>query len=110
MKNKDDKFEGKYKMLNIESVKYRTLLTKKFQKRKSYEPLDPNEILAFIPGTIKKISIAEGDNVKAGQLLLILEAMKMKNRILSPRDGVVKKINVKTGNIVAKNAVLIELV
>jgi biotin carboxyl carrier protein len=48
--------------------------------------------------------------VKAGELLLILEAMKMKNRILSPRDGVVKKINVKTGNIVAKNLVLIELV
>jgi biotin carboxyl carrier protein len=41
--------------------------------------------------------------------LLTLEAMKMKNKILSPLSGKVKSVNVKQGNIVAKNDILIEL-
>ncbi len=106
---KDDKYSGKLKTLNIEYFKYRTLLTEKFQKRKVYQAKDPKMILAFIPGTIRKVSVKEGDKVKAGDLLLILDAMKMKNQILSPLEGIVKKVNAKTGNIVAKDQVLIEL-
>ena len=107
---KNDENKGKYKGLNIEGLKYRTLLTEKFQKRKAYKEKDPKMILAFIPGTIRKISVKEGDQVKQGDLLIILEAMKMKNRILAPADATIKKINVKTGIIVPKNEVLIELV
>jgi len=106
---KDDKYAGKMKPLNVEYVKYRTLLTKKFENRKVYEEKDPRMVRAFIPGTIHKINIKEGDEVREGDLLLTLEAMKMKNRILSPLDGTVKQINVKVGVIVAKNTVLIEL-
>lgn len=109
MKKKEENKDAKFKLLNIESFKYRTLLTKKFQTRKAYEPKDPKMVLAFIPGTIQKLNVKEGDTVKSGELLLILEAMKMKNRILSPADGTVKKIHVKVGNIVAKNVVLVEL-
>lgn len=106
---KDDKYAGRMKPLNVEYVKYRTLLTKKFENRKVYEEKDPRKVLAFIPGTIRKINVKEGDVVKEGDLLLTLEAMKMKNRILSPVDGTVKHVNVKSGIIVAKNSVLIEL-
>jgi biotin carboxyl carrier protein len=106
---KDDKYSGKLKTLNIEYFKYRTLLTEKFQKRKVYKAKDPKQVLAFIPGTIRKVNVKEGDSVKAGDLLLILDAMKMKNQILSPLDGIVKKVNAEAGNIVAKNQVLLEL-
>ncbi len=109
MKKKEDKYEGKLKLLNIYYFKYRTLLTKKFENRKVYSDKDPRLVLAFIPGTIRKISVKAGDSVKKGDILVTLEAMKMKNRVVSPLDGTVKQINVKIGNIVPKNAVLIEL-
>ena len=54
------------------------------------------------------LKVAEGDTVKAGDQLLILEAMKMENILKSPGDGVVKKIKVKKGDSVEKNQVLIE--
>lgn len=106
---KNEKKPEKMKTLNVEFFKYRTKLTKKFENRQAYQEKDPKLVQAFIPGTIKKISVKEGDEVKKGDLLLILEAMKMKNRILSPMDGVIKTIHVKTGIIVPKNEVLIEL-
>jgi len=106
---KNNKEPEKLKSLNIEHFKYKTRLTNKFLKRKVYQEKDPKQILAFIPGTIRKINIKEGDAVKKGDLLLILEAMKMKNRIISPMDGTIKKVNVTTGIIVPKNEVLIEL-
>lgn len=106
---KNDEHKGKYKTLNVEYKNYRTLLTDKFLKRKVYAEKDPKLVIAFIPGTIRKINVKEGDLVQKGDLLLTLEAMKMKNRILSPLDGTVKKINVKMGNVVPKNEVLVEL-
>ena len=108
MKKKEDKYEGKLKLLNIYYFKYRTLLTKKFENRKVYVEKDPKHVLAFIPGTIRKINVKAGDSVKKGDLLLTLEAMKMKNRVVSPDDGTVKHVNVKIGNIVPKNTVLVE--
>ena len=109
MKKKDNNKPSNLKVLNIDYFKYRTQLTEKFIKRKVYEAEDPRMVMAFIPGTIRKINIKEGDQVTKGELLLTLEAMKMKNKIVSPLDGTVKKINVKTGNIVPKNTILVEI-
>jgi biotin carboxyl carrier protein len=67
-----------------------------------------NNIKAPMPGLIINLKVAEGDTVKAGDQLLILEAMKMENILKSPGDGVVKKIKVKKGDSVEKNQVLIE--
>lgn len=53
-----------------------------------------------MPGNIWKVLVAEGDTVKAGDTLLILEAMKMENEILAPRDGKVASIAVKEGSAV----------
>ena len=50
-----------------------------------------------MPGNIWKILVKEGDAVKSGDTLLILEAMKMENEILAPRDGVVSSINTTEG-------------
>ncbi|MDK2783686.1 MAG: glutaconyl-CoA/methylmalonyl-CoA decarboxylase subunit gamma, partial [Thermococcaceae archaeon] len=62
-----------------------------------------------MPGKVLRILVREGDEVKAGQGLLVLEAMKMENEIPSPRDGVVKKILVKEGDTVDTGQPLIEL-
>ncbi|MCU0382992.1 MAG: acetyl-CoA carboxylase biotin carboxyl carrier protein subunit [Cyclobacteriaceae bacterium] len=67
-----------------------------------------NNIKAPMPGLIISLKIKEGDAVKAGDQLLILEAMKMENILKSPGDGVIKKIKVKKGDSVEKNQILIE--
>ena len=97
-----------YKSLLIENIKYRTILTKKYQSRKPYEKKDIKKITAFIPGTIKKLYVKPGKKVKEGDKLLILEAMKMRNELLSPTTGTVKTILVKSGDMVSKSQLLIE--
>ncbi|TKC13003.1 acetyl-CoA carboxylase biotin carboxyl carrier protein subunit [Pedobacter polaris] len=65
------------------------------------------QIKAPMPGLVLSILINEGDEVKKGDNLLVLEAMKMENMIKSPTDGIIKKIAVKQGNKVEKNEMLI---
>ncbi|HYW05846.1 MAG TPA: biotin/lipoyl-containing protein [Longimicrobium sp.] len=66
-------------------------------------------ILAPMPGLVVKIEVAVGDAVKAGQGLVIVEAMKMENELKAPADGVVAKIAVKERQTVDKGAILIVL-
>lgn len=66
-------------------------------------------VSAFMPGTIQKIYVKIGDKVKKGDKILILDAMKMDNELLSPRNGVVEKINITEGEKVPKNHNLVEL-
>lgn len=68
-----------------------------------------NNIKAPMPGLVLNINVAEGDVIKPGDALLVLEAMKMENIIKSPGEGTVKKINVNKGQAVEKNQVLIEI-
>ena len=67
-----------------------------------------NYVKAPMPGLIIDLKINVGDQVKKGDTLLILEAMKMENILKSPGDGVVKGVNVKKGDSVEKNQVLVE--
>jgi biotin carboxyl carrier protein len=57
-------------------------------------------VTAPMPGTILNINVNEGDAVKEGQVLIILEAMKMENEILAPKDGKVVSIPVTKGSSV----------
>lgn len=57
-------------------------------------------IVAPMPGTVIKIVKTVGDEVKAGELVLVLEAMKMENEILSPSSGVISAINSTSGGTV----------
>lgn len=68
-----------------------------------------NEIHAPMPGLILDVNIREGDAVKEGDQLLVLEAMKMENTLTAPRDGVVKSVSVEKGQTVEKNELLIEM-
>jgi len=67
-----------------------------------------NAIKAPMPGLILEINVSVGQEVKENDPLLILEAMKMENSFLSPRDGVIKSIAVEKGNAVDKGQLLIE--
>ena len=66
-------------------------------------------VKAPIPGKIIEINIQEGQHLKAGDTLMILEAMKMENSIQMPQDGIVKKIHIKQGNQVKANEILVEI-
>ncbi|WP_074409233.1 MULTISPECIES: acetyl-CoA carboxylase biotin carboxyl carrier protein subunit [Aquimarina] len=67
-----------------------------------------NAIKAPMPGLLLDIQVEIGQEVKEDDPLLILEAMKMENIILSPRDGVIKSISASTGDAVDKGQLLIE--
>ena len=66
-------------------------------------------IIAPMPGQIKAILVREGDEVKAGQKLLIMEAMKLENKLPAPRDGRVKHILVRDGDIVSQGQELLTI-
>lgn len=67
-----------------------------------------NNVRAPMPGLIIDLKVKNGDSVKAGDTLVILEAMKMENIIRAPGDATVKSVKVSMGDGVEKNQVLIE--
>ena len=66
-----------------------------------------NEVWAPMHGRIVKLHVADGDEVKAGQLLLVMEAMKMEHHLNAPKDGVIKHVAVQAGTQVALRQSLI---
>jgi biotin carboxyl carrier protein len=95
--------------LNIDTSLYKTRISSKFENRKPYQPADHRIILSFIPGTVLDIMITEGQVVKMGDDLMILDAMKMQNRLKCKIDGRVKSIKVQKGDRVSKGTVLLVL-
>lgn len=67
-----------------------------------------DEILAPMPGIILEVNVAEGDAVKKGDSLCVLEAMKMENTLTASRDGIVKTVNIAKGETVDKGKLLVE--
>ena len=106
-----DKKEKKQRLSSIivDGGKYMTTLTNKYKNKKPYEEYNPKLIKAFIPGTIVEIFTKTGKKVEEGEMLLILEAMKMRNSVVAPCDGKVKKVVVKLGQMVSKGYVMIEM-
>ena len=66
-------------------------------------------VVAPMPGTILKVLKATGDAVKAGEVVLILEAMKMENEITAPADGTIGSLNLTEGSTVAGGDLLFEV-
>jgi biotin carboxyl carrier protein len=64
---------------------------------------------APMPGLVVAIPVEEGQEIKKGQVLLILESMKMQNELKSPRDGIINRIKVKAGESVEQKQVLLSV-
>jgi propionyl-CoA carboxylase alpha chain len=64
-------------------------------------------LVAPMPGTVVEVLAAEGETVTAGQVLVLLEAMKMEHRIVAPADGTVSEVRVSAGDGVDADAVLV---
>ncbi len=101
--------------INQEVKKTKTpKLVRKEVERKPGEGAVPNKatgagaIKAPLPGNIFKLNVAVGDAVKKGDVLLVMEAMKMENNVLAEKDAVVKNVKVAIGDAVLQNDILIE--
>ncbi|MEG0571194.1 MAG: biotin/lipoyl-containing protein, partial [Oscillospiraceae bacterium] len=66
-------------------------------------------VMSPMPGTIVDVKVNVGDKVKAGQVLVVLEAMKMENDIVAPTDATVTSVSVKKGDTVNSNDALVTL-
>ncbi len=101
--------QEEYETFRVYIAEYKTKLTSKFRNRKKWIPPNNNHLLALIPGTILEILVKENEKKKEGETVLVLEAMKMANRIIMPFDGTVKKIHVQKGDIVTNRQLMVEV-
>lgn len=67
------------------------------------------DVTAPLGGTVLSVQVSEGDSVKAGQVLLIFEAMKMENELVAPCDGTVKKVFVSKGSVIETGMVVVSI-
>lgn len=93
----------------VTARKYKTLLTTKYKNRPIWHKPSAGDVISHLPGTIIKIMVEKGQEVEAGQLLLIHEAMKMQNRVVAPIAGVVAELDVKEGEAIAKNHLMVKI-
>lgn len=93
------------KVHDIEVLDLRTVRLRKAQASTASHD-GPAEVSSPMPGKVVEILVNEGDTVKAGQGLIIVEAMKMENELKSPKDGIVASIKAEAGAAVDGGAVL----
>ena len=100
--------DSQYEEMHLENSVYLTEVPDSYKNRKPYKPINVKEVNAAIPGTIVDVYIEVGQKVKVNDELLILEAMKMRNKVRSHMEGEIKAIHVDVGDIVRKSTLLIE--
>lgn len=93
----------------VTARKYKTLLTKKYRNRPVWQKHQPGDVISTLPGTIVEISVVEKQTVEEGQILLVLEAMKMMNQVVSPVSGTIKNIYIKPGDKIGKNHLMMKI-
>ncbi len=100
--------EGDVKWMSSQGCTYR--LDRPTPRRRSAPGSAAEDSLrAPMPAQVRAVQVAEGDQVEAGQTLLLLEAMKMEIRLASPRQARVARLLVKPGEQVQRDQVLVEL-
>lgn len=104
-----EKKENEYVDFVVTARKYKTLLTAKYKNRPIWHKPLPGEVIAHLPGTILELKVEQGQEVEAGQLLLIHEAMKMQNRVVAPISGIVTEVSVKAGDKIGKNHLMVRI-
>lgn len=82
---------------------------KKVEEKKVVASSDANQVLSPIQGSVTNIKVKPGDKVKKGDVLLIIEAMKLENEVPSPFDGEVVEVLVSKGQNVASKDVVVTI-
>lgn len=100
---------GEFHRFKVDDTAYITRHTRKFENRKPYVPVDPHRFTAAIPGIVEAVHVHEGQQVRRGEKLVTVEAMKMKNDLRATQDAVVDVVRVKPGQMVAKGELLLDL-
>ncbi len=95
--------------ISIDGSTYETHLTPKFSRRRPFIRRDPRRVRAVIPGVVRRRLVEPGQRVTPGTPLLVIEAMKMENEIVSPIAGTVSEVLVEIGQKVVKGELLIDL-
>ena len=118
--------EGNEIQLEVNGTSYSAKMKEEIKKAKTptlvrsaskrpAEPLKINpsssktKIVAPIPGVVLSIDVKVGDTIKVGDRLLLLEAMKMENNIVSEKAGTITAVNITVGQQVLQNEIMIEL-
>lgn len=107
--SKKEELNPEYTTFTIDETKYETTIPARVSNRKAWERPNPKMITSFLPGTILELYVKEGDAVKAGEKMLLFEAMKMHTVIAAPFDATIKSIKISVGDKVPKGELLIEL-
>lgn len=99
---------GKDYEVTIEQIDERDVTPVKRESKVATTPVsaDGEKITSPMPGNILSVNVTQGAKVTKGQVLMILEAMKMENEIMSPIDGVVASLNVSKGATVESGTLL----
>lgn len=93
----------------VTARKYKTTLTEKFKNRPVWHKPYVGDVISHLPGTIVELDVKVGDEVEAGQLLLIHQAMKMLNRVVAPISGVVSEVNVQISEQIPKDHLMVRI-
>jgi biotin carboxyl carrier protein len=107
--------EGSYRVLLLGescTVQVEDERTRRAGKERPKQPLEEGEIAirSPIPGLIFDVPVTAGQKVQAGEILAIVEAMKMENELRAPREGVVQATHVDPGDSVEKGQILVTIV
>jgi len=126
-KAKIEEYKGDFVIVNVNGINYRVDIEReenktepklvRTQKNKPEISIttsamiqkSQNGVLAPIPGVVISIKVKEGDFVKIGDTVVILEAMKMESEITADKSGEIKKIAVKEGDSVQEGELLVEI-
>ena len=101
--------EKEMRFVHVEGVQYQ-LEKSAGRRRRASGGSTPGSLKAEMPGQVIDVRVAEGDTVTAGQVLVVLEAMKMEIRLTAPYDGTVAKLLVSQGDVVDRGQLLVEVV
>ena len=99
----------KQESLLIDDTRYETEIPEGYIREGKKEVINPGDIRAIIPGSIVDIKVRKDQQIAAGDVVIVLEAMKMYNDIEAESDGKVAEILVSKGDKVAKGQLMIRL-
>jgi biotin carboxyl carrier protein len=94
--------------LNVEALDERARAIRELARSRS-RASGPAHLVAPMPGLVVRVNVSQGDRVRAGQGLVVMEAMKMENELRAGTAGVVSRVLVAPGSAVEKGAILLEV-